>query len=153
MSVASDSKTNLSIELLAKQAQLSDVTQKILSVNIDIQILTLKFSTDSNKIHNKLSKVQLSRPRGNPANYWPHRPMTNRISLFYQTKERKVSLLNQRKELLKLTFEHSRAILVNQKLVLISEQRDVESQIKLIRIRLGLPINLLNWSMKTGQLQ
>ena len=142
MSGISDPMNSLHSELLPMQAKLDEVTRQVQAVNGRIQIITLKFNTEANKLRNRISKVQLSRPRGNPLNYWPHCPMTNRINLFYQTKERKLSILTQRKEVLRLTYEHDRAILVNQKLVLISEQRDIESQIKLIRIRLGLPIKL-----------
>ena len=142
MSGINDPTANLSRDLLSKQTHLAAVTHQITTININIQALTHKFNIEANKIKAKLTRVQLSRPTGNPANYWPHRPMTNRINLFYQTKERKVSSLTQRQEMLTLTFEHNRAILLSQKLALNSEQSDIESQIKLIRIRLGLPINL-----------
>ena len=125
----------LTCELLAKQTRLEELTKQILVINVDLQQLTLQFNTNANRIQSRISKVQFSRPRGNPANYWPHRPMTNRIHLFYQAKEKKEGLLRQNKEMLKLTFEHNRAILINRKLVLINEQSDLESQIRLIRIR------------------
>ena len=131
---------SLSNDLQSKQARHDALTQQISLLLVDIHRLTVKFSSESNKLQIKISKVQFSRPRGNPANYWPHRPMTNRIRLFYQAKENKEKLLRQNQELVKLTFKHNRAILVHHKLVLLNEQSDLESQIKLIKIRLNLPI-------------
>ena len=153
MSNNSDLKTSLVCELLSKQTRLEVVTTQILEINDEIQKITFQFNTQAHKIQSRISKVQLSRPRGNPANYWPHCPMTPRINLFYQAKERKEKLLSQSKEILKLTFEHNRAIIINRKLILINEQSDIESQIKLIRIRLGLPINLCNWINKNLKLK
>ena len=130
----------LACDLLDKQTRHEELTQQILVINVDLQKITLQFNTEANRIQSRITKIQFSRPRGNPANYWPHRPMTNRIHLFYQAKEKKESSIRHNKEMLKLTFEHDRAILTSLKLVLINKQSDLTSQIRLIRIRLGLPI-------------
>ena len=140
MSARIASFNSLTSELLVKQVRLNCLTQQISLILVDIHKLTLKFNAESNRLQIKISKVQFSRPRGNPANYWPHRPMTNRIRLFYQSKENKESSLRQNQEMVKLTFEHNRAILVQRKLVLLNEKSDLESQIKLIKIRLGHPV-------------
>ena len=113
MSNNSDFKTSLVCELLSKQTRLEVVTTQILGINDEIQKITFQFNTQANKIQSRISKVQLSRPRGNPANYWPHCPMTPRVNLFYQAKERKEKLLSQSQVNLKLTFEHNRAIIIN----------------------------------------
>ena len=123
-------------QLCEREALLEDTVEKISAINLKIFKLTQKFTTEIGKIQLRLSKVQASRPRGNPANQWPHRPMTNRLSIFYQTKERKERGLWQRKNLLQQAFDHDRAILTSQRLVLTNLEHDIESQIRIIKIQL-----------------
>ena len=123
-------------QLGEKEAQLADVVHKLSIINLNIHKLTQKFNIEAQRIHRRISKVQASRPRGNPANQWPHCPMTPRVSAFYQTKEFKETELRKNKDLLKQVYDHKRAILTSQCLVLKNEQFDLESQIRLIRIQL-----------------
>ena len=131
-------------QLEEKKAQLGDIVHQISAINLKICKLSQKFTKEAGKIQKRLSKVQFSRPRGNPANQWPHCPMTNRVQAFYQSKERKETQLRQNKDLLKQTFDHSKAILTYERLVFENEKRDIGSQIRQIRIQLNLPINLDN---------
>ena len=67
---------NLRDQLNAKKVQLEVIVQKILSIVRNIHQLTQIFSIEAAKLQHKISKVQFSRPRGQPANQWPHAPMT-----------------------------------------------------------------------------
>ena len=98
--------------------------------------LTTKFNTKANKIQTKINKVQFSRPRGNPGNQWPHVPMTNSIRIFYNNKEIKERKLRQNKDLLQQTFHLDKALLTSQWLTLENVQMDIESEIKIIKIKL-----------------
>ena len=138
------SQQNLREQLAFKNFQIEDIVQKISALSLRIVQLSQKFYRDAAKIQQKINKVQFSRPRGNPANQWPHCPMTNRVRAFYLSKERKETQLRQDKDLLKQTFDHSKAILTCERLVLENEKSNIESQIRQIRIQLNLPINLDN---------
>ena len=127
---------NLRDQLTAKKLQVLDIERKVSNINLDLFQLTQRFHTDSTKIQKKIDRVQFSRPSGNPANQWPHRPMTTRISAFYQVKERKETQLRKSKDLLKLAYEHSRAIFTSQRLALENDKFDIESQIRQILIQL-----------------
>ena len=109
-----------------KEIQIEDIVHKVSAINLRIQNLSLKYNRDSFKIQLQITKGQFSRPRGNPANQWPHRPMTPRIQAFYQSKERKESRLRQEKDLLKQTFDHGKAILTCERQVLANAQFDLE---------------------------
>ena len=117
----------LSQQLEEKKAQLEDIVHQISAINLKICKLSQKFTKEAGKIQKRLSKVQFSRPRGNPANQWTHRPMTNRVQAFYQSKERKETRLRQEKDLLKQTFDHNRAVLTHEKNILANSQFDLES--------------------------
>ena len=119
-----------------KKTQLEVIEQQILAINQKICKLSQKFNHDAAKIQKKITKVQFSRPRGNPANQWPHCPMTNRVQIFYQAKERKETMLRQQKDLLKQTFDHSRAILTCERQTLVNAQFDLESQIRILNIQI-----------------
>ena len=131
-------------QLEEKKTQLEVIEQQISTINQKICKLSQKFNKEANKIQQRINKAQASRPRGNPANQWPHCPMTNRVQAFYQSKERKETQLRQNKDLLKQTFDHSKAILTYERLVFENEKRDIGSQIRQIRIQVNLPINLNN---------
>ena len=73
-------------ELQAKQVQLAAILKDISTIVIKIHKLSQKYYKEDAKISHKLVKIQFSRPRGNPANYWPHTPMTPRVRAFYQNK-------------------------------------------------------------------
>ena len=123
-------------QLGEKEAQLADVVHKLSIINLNIHKLTQKFNIEAQRIHRRISKVQASRPRGNPANQWPHRPMTSRINAFYQAKEDKEHLLWQKKDLLRQVFNHDRAILTSQRSVLTNTEHDIESQIRILNIQI-----------------
>ena len=123
-------------QLGEKEAQLADVVHKLSIINLNIHKLTQKFNIEAQRIHRRISKVQASRPRGNPANQWPHRPMTSRINAFYQAKEDKEHLLWQKKDLLRQVFNHDRAILTSQRSVLTNTEHDIESQIRILKIQI-----------------
>ena len=127
---------NLKEQRAAKEAEIEVIVQKISSINRRIFQLSQKYTSESAKIQHKLTRVQYSRPRGNPANQWPHRPMTNSVRNFYQIKERKEREVMQNKDLLKQTYDHSKAILTTQRLVLENAKFDIESQIRQIDIQL-----------------
>ena len=74
--------------LEAKKVQLVLIDHNISLIVLQIRKLSLKFYKEDAKVQQKINKVQFSRPRGNPANQWPHTPMTNRVRAFYQVKER-----------------------------------------------------------------
>ena len=119
-----------------KTAEIEVIQHNISLILVKIHKLSQKFYKEDTKIQHKINKVQFSRPRGNPANQWPHTPMTSRVRVFYQIKERKETELRKSKDLLKQTFDHERAILFSQRLVLENAQRDIESQIRLITLQL-----------------
>ena len=104
--------------------QTEDILLRISSLNRRIPQLSQKFTAEAAKIQHKLNKVQISRP------------ITNRISAFYQVKERKERELMQSKDLLQLTFDHNKAILTTQRLALENAKFHIESQIQLINIQL-----------------
>ena len=126
-----------------KELQLQSIYQKISSLVLQICKLSLKFYKEDAKIHRKIVKVQFSRPRGNPANQWPHSPMTSRVRAFYQIKEQKETELRQTQALLKQTFHHNKAILINQRQELANAQSNIESQIRLLKIQLHWPSKTL----------
>ena len=130
------SQQSLREQVAAKKTQIEDIVLKISALSLRIHNLSVKYNIEAVKIQRKITKVQFSRPRGNPANQWPHRPMTNRVQLFYQSKERKETRLRQEKDLLKQTFDHSKAILTCEKNVLINAQFDLESQVRILNIRI-----------------
>ena len=134
--MATSKQIALRQQLGERQVQLENIVKKISAVNLTIYKLTLKFNKEANKIQQQLNRVLASRPRGNPANQWPHRPMTNRLSAFYQVKERKERELWQKKSLLRQVFDHERAILTSQRLVLTNSEHDIESQIRIIKIQI-----------------
>ena len=90
-------------QLSKKEAQLEVIVQKISAANLNIYKLSQKFYIEAAKIQQSLSKVQASRPRGNPANQWPHRPMTPSLRGFFQAKENKERKLWQKKKKKKST--------------------------------------------------
>ena len=116
-------------EVARKGLEIEEIEAKISALTLRILRLSQKFNYDAAKIQQRITKVQFSRPRGNPANQWPHRPMTSRVRSFYQSKERKETRLRQQKDLLKQTFDHSRAILTCEKQALVNAKFDLESQI------------------------
>ena len=126
----------LSQQLVEKVSQLEDIEHQISTINFKIYKLSQKFYKETDRIQIRLRKVQASRPRGNPANQWPHRPITHAIRNFYQTKEAKERKLWQDKDLLRQVFDHNRAILTSQKTALSNTQHDIESQIRIIKIQL-----------------
>ena len=119
-----------------KTAEIEVIQHNISLILVKIHKLSQKFYKEDTKIQHKINKVQFSRPRGNPANQWPHTPMTSRVRVFYQIKERKETELRQSQDLLKQTFHHNRAILTTERLVLQNAQSDLESQIRLLNIQL-----------------
>ena len=123
-------------QVTIKEAQIQGIVQKISALNLSIFQLSQKYYREADKVQRKITKVQFSRPRGNPANQWPHQPMTPRVQAFYQSKERKESRLRREKDLLKQTFDHSKAILTCQRQVLTNEQFDLESQIRILKIQI-----------------
>ena len=123
-------------QVTIKDAQIEDLVHKISPLNLRILCLSQKYNGEADKIQRKITKVQFSRPRGNPANQWPHRPMTPRVQVFYQTKESKESRLRQEKDLLKQTFDHSKAILTCQRQVFANAQFDLESQVRILKIQI-----------------
>ena len=122
-------------ELTTKQIRVSEIQEKLSSLNSQLHNLSRKFHIEAGKLQQQIQKVQFSRPRGNPANYWPHRPMTTRIQLFYEAKERRESFLRKNKDILKLSFDHSKAIITSEKKILDSELFDLESQMRLLKVR------------------
>ena len=138
------SNHSLREQLEAKKCQDEAITLKISAIVLSIPKLSQKFFKETAKIQNKINKVQFSRPRGNPANQWPHCPMTSRVRAFYQIKDRKERDLRIQKDLIQHIFNHDKAILTSQRLVLENEQHDIKSRIRLIRIQLNLPVNLDN---------
>ena len=79
-------------QLSEKEEQLEDIVLRISAVVVKISKLSQNFFREAAKIQRSLNKVQASRPRGNPANQWPHRPITGRISAFYQAKDESLFL-------------------------------------------------------------
>ena len=134
-------------QLVAKNTQVQVIVQQINNINLAIHRLTEKFNVESNKLQHRIDKVQFSRPRGNPSNYWPHSPMTDRIRAFYVIKERKESDLRRVKDSKRQTFDHEKAILTSRLLPLTKDKHELESQIKKINIQLNNPINYSFWSM------
>ena len=130
------SQQSLTEQATLKRTQIEDIVHKVSALTTKIFNLSQKYQSDAAKIQRKITKVQFSRPRGNPANQWPHRPMTNRVQAFYQAKERRETRLRQGQDLLKQTFDHSRAILTCEKQALLNSKFDLESQIRIINIQL-----------------
>ena len=112
----------------------TNVVEEVLYLSI--YKLTQKFNIDDGKIQQCLNEVQASRPRGNPAYQWPHRPMTQRLRAFYQAKEGKERSLWQDKNLLRQVFDHDRAILTCQRSTFSNAEHDIESQIRILKIQL-----------------
>ena len=130
------SQKALTENLAVKRSQIEDLEQKISGINISIHRLSQKFHQEAAKIQHKITKIQFSRPRGNPAHHWPHRPMTSQVRAFYQVKDRKEGELRRSQNLLKQTFDHDKALLTSSRLVLESALFDLESQVRLINIQL-----------------
>ena len=120
------SQRNLKEQVTSKELQLEVISNKISSLNLQILNLSQKYNFDADKLQRKITKVQFSQPRGNPANQWPHCPMTPRIQAFHQSKGRKESRLRQEKDMLKQTFDHGKAILTCERQVLANAQFDLE---------------------------
>ena len=91
-------------QVTIKDAQIEDLVHKISPLNLRILRLSQKYNREADKIQRKITKVQFSRPRGNPANQWPHRPMTPRVQVFYQTKESKEFKTTTGKGFIKANF-------------------------------------------------
>ena len=123
-------------QVTLKEAQIVDIVDKISELTTRINNLSQKYNRDAFKIQQKITKVQFSRPRGNPANQWPHCPITPRLQAFYQSKERRESRLRQEKDLLKQSYDHSRSILTCQRQALANAQYDLESQIRILKIQI-----------------
>ena len=123
-------------QVTLKEAQIVDIVDKISELTTRINNLSQKYNRDAFKIQQKITKVQFSRPRGNPANQWPHCPITPRLQAFYQSKERRESRLRQEKDLLKQSYDHSRSILTCQRQALANTQFDLESQIRILKIQI-----------------
>ena len=123
-------------QVTIKDAQIEDLVHKISPLNLRILCLSQKYNGEADKIQRKITKVQFSRPRGNPANQWPHCPITPRLQAFYQSKERRESRLRQEKDLLKQSYDHSRSILTCQRQALANAQYDLESQIRILKIQI-----------------
>ena len=130
------SQQSLREQVATKKAQIEDIVQKISALTHRIHTLYAKYNLDAVKIQRQTTKVQFSRPRGNAANQWPHRPMTNRVQAFYQAKKRKETRLRQEKDLLNQTFDHSKAIMTCEKNVLTNAQFDLESQVRILNIQI-----------------
>ena len=130
------SQQSLRDHVALKEIQIEDIVQKISALNASIYHLSQKYNFDAAHIQRRITKVQFSRPRGNPANQWPHRPMTAQLQVFYQAKERKESRLRKEKDLLKQTYDHAKAILTCEKNALASAQFDLESQIRILKIQI-----------------
>ena len=127
---------NLTEQLTLNSRQIEDIVQKVSALTTSIARLTQKYNRDAVIIQGRITKVQFSRPRDNPANQWPHCPMTNRVQAFYQAKETKESRLRQEKDLLKHTFDHRRATLTCERQALLNLKFDLESQNRIIYIQL-----------------
>ena len=123
-------------QLQEKTAQLEVIVLEISAISQKILKLSQKFTKEAVKIQKRLSKVQASRHRGNPANQWPHRPMTSSLRAFYQAKEGKERSLWQDKNLLRQVFDHDRAILTCQRSTFSNAEHDIESQIRILKIQL-----------------
>ena len=128
------SRINPKCEFTTRQDEIACIQAKISSIDIELFKLTQNFHIQAGKLQRQINKVQFSRPRGNPANIWPHRPMTTRVRQFYQAKEGCETFLRNNMDLLKLSFDHSKAIITSKKAILESELSDTESQIKLLKI-------------------
>ena len=138
------SEHSLREQLDAKKVQVESIVHKISVIVLSIQKLSQKLFKETAKIQHKINKVQFSRPRGNPANQWPHCPMTSRVHAFYQIKDRKERDLHIHKDLFKHIFNHDKAFLTSRRQVLENEQRDIECQVRIINIQLHQPINFDN---------
>ena len=123
-------------QVALKNAQIDDIVSKISALTHCILNLSLKYNRDAAKLQRQITKVQFSRPRGNHANQWPHPPMTSRVQAFYQAKERKETRLRQEADLLKQTFDHSKAIMTCERNVLANAQFDLESQVRILNIQI-----------------
>ena len=130
------SQQGLREQVTLKELQIEVIVNQISALNLNILNLTQRYNFVSDKLNRKITKVQFSRPRGNPANQWPHCPMTPRIQAFYESKERKESKFRQEKDLLKQTFDHDRAVLTSERHALSSAQFDLESQIRILKIQI-----------------
>ena len=128
-------------QLATKNVQLQVIVHQIDTIKKNIYKLSQKFLSESAKLQNRINKVQFSRPRGNPSNQWPHCPMTNRIHIFHQNKERKLKDLYKTKDLKRQTFDHEKALLTSKRSTLEAEKKEIQSQVKLINIQLNLPVN------------
>ena len=130
------SQQSLKEQVDTKKTEIDEIAQKISALTHRIHTLSVKYNIEAAKVQRKITKVQFSRPRGNPANQWPHRPMTHRIQAFYQAKERKETSLRQQKDLLKQTFDHSRAIMTCEQNILANAKFDLESQVRILSIQI-----------------
>ena len=101
-------------QLAAKKVQSDDTSKKISDLNLKIYRLSQEFKCEAAKIQHRITKVQLSRPRGNPANQWPHCPMSHRFNAFFQSKDRRERALWKKEDQLKQSFDHEKAILTSQ---------------------------------------
>ena len=138
----STQKVLLREQLNTKSSEIQDILQKVSALNSKINRLAQKYHSEASKLQIRIDKVQFSRPRGNPANQWPHCPMTNRVRAFYQYKERKETDLRKNKDLLSQIFHHDKAILTTQRSALDNTLRDLQSQVRMLKIQLNIPINL-----------
>ena len=139
------SKQTLRDQLTAKSTQINVIVEQISNILQSVHKLSQKFLSESNKLQHRINKVQFSRPRGNPSNQWPHCPMTSRIHVFYQIKDRKERDLRNSKDLKQQIFDHEKAILTSRRSILEEEKHVLESQVKLINIQLHNYVNYDFW--------
>ena len=123
-------------QVTSKELQIQVIVNKISALTLNIFNLSQQYNFVAGRLDRRITKVQFLRPRGNPANQWPHCPMTPRIQAFYQSKERKEARLRQEKDLLKQTHDHGIAILTSERQVLTNAKFDLESQIRILKIQI-----------------
>ena len=135
------SQQTLRDQLAAKGTQVDLIVHQISIIVSSIHSLSQKFISQSAKVHHRLNKVSFSRPRGSPSNQKPHCPMTERVCVFHQFKNRKERELQNNKAMLQQVFDQEKAILTSKRAVLEAEKHDIESQMKMINIKLNQPVN------------
>ena len=83
-------QTALRQQLAERESQLEVIAHKISTIILKISKLSRKFFIEADRIQQRINKVQASRPRGNPATQWPHRPISSAISAFLHQKRIKM---------------------------------------------------------------
>ena len=114
-----------------------EVSKQLSEIYLKIRVMSQQFYSDANKLHCKITKVQLSRPRGSQANQWPHCPMSLRVQQFYQAKDIKERALWTKKDNLRRLFDHEKAILTSQTLQLENLILDYEAKIRQLNIQIN----------------